>query len=68
MTLAPCGPSIGRAASPDPDASLGPLGWLAVLLVAVMLAVLAHAASVRSDLAQHREPPSAVEPAIVLVE
>lgn len=68
MTLAPCGPMIRRAASPDPDVSLGPLGWLAVLLVAVLLAVLAHAASVRSDPRQHREPPSVAEPAIVLVE
>ena len=68
MTLAPCGPIIRRAASPDPDVSLGPLGWLAVLLVAVLLVVLAHAASVRSDLTQHREPPSVAKPAILLVE
>jgi len=68
MSLAPCGPSIRRAASPDPDLSLGPLGWLAVLLVAVLLAVLAHAASVRPDLSEHREPSSVVEPAIALME
>ena len=66
ISLAPCGPSFRRTASPDPDVSLGPLGWLAVLLVAVLLAVLAHAASMRSDLSQHREPPSVAEPALLL--
>ena len=68
MSPSLCGPSIQRTASPDPDVSLDPLGWLAVLLVAVLLAVLAHAASVRSDLREHREPPSVEEPAIALVQ
>ncbi|MCY4664444.1 MAG: hypothetical protein OXC00_07250 [Acidimicrobiaceae bacterium] len=52
----------------DPDVSLGPLGWLAVLLVAVLLAVLAHAGSVRSGQAEHREPSLLTDPAYVLAQ
>ena len=61
-------PRTRRAASADPDASLGFLGWLAVLLVAVLLTVLAHAGSVRSGQREHREPSLFTDPAYALAE
>ena len=48
--------------------SLGLLGWLAVLLVAVLLTVLAHAASVRSGQGEHPEPSQVTAPAHALAE
>ena len=60
------GPATRRTAPAGPDVSLGPLGWLAVLLVVVLLTVLAHAASVRSDQLEHREPSLLTDPAFVL--
>ena len=61
-------PSILRTAPADPDVSLGALGWLAVLLVAVLLTVLAHAASVHSEQSEHRELSRLPDPAYVLPE
>lgn len=61
-------PSIRRAAPAGSDVSLGLLGWLAVLLVAALLTVLAHAGSVRSGQAEHREPSLLTDPAYVLAE
>ena len=61
-------PRIRTAAPADPDARLGSLGWLAVLLVAVLLAVLAHAAGVRSDQREHREPSLSSDPAYVVAD
>ena len=60
------GPATRRTAPAGPDVSLGPLGWLAVLLVAVLLTVLAHAASVHSDRLEHRESSLLTDPAFVL--
>lgn len=57
--LTPHRPRIRRVASADPAVSLGPLGWLAVLLAAVLLSVLAHAGSVRSGQRAHPEPSQA---------
>ena len=65
---APYGPTTRRTVAADPDVSLGPLGWLAVLLIAVLLAVLAHAASVRSGQGEHREPSLFTDPAYVLAQ
>lgn len=62
---APCGPIARRSVSAGPDMSLGPLGWLAVLLVAALLTVLAHAGSVRSGQAEHREPSPVTDSAYV---
>ena len=67
-SLASCGPATRRAASTDPDVSLGLLGWLAVLLVAVLLTVLAHAANVRAGAGEHREPSLLADPAYVVAE
>ncbi|MXW94027.1 MAG: hypothetical protein F4110_11135 [Acidimicrobiaceae bacterium] len=66
--FAPHTPRIRRAASADPDLSLGSLGWLAVLLAAVLLTVLAHAASVRSGQIEHRGPSLFTDPAYVLAD
>jgi len=44
------------------------LGWLAVLLVVALLAVLAHAGSVRADLQEHRGPSLLADPAFVLAQ
>ena len=65
-SLPPCGPATQRTVSAGPDVSLGLLGWLAVLLVAVLLTVLAHAASVRSDQLEHRGPSLLTDPAFVI--
>ncbi len=65
-SLPSCGPATRRTAPAGPDVSLGPLGWLAVLLVVVLLTVLAHAASVRSDQLEHRESSPLADPAFVL--
>lgn len=65
-SLPPCGPATRRTASAGPDVSLGPLGWLAVLLVVALLTVLAHASSVRSDQLEHRGPSLLTDPAFVL--
>ena len=65
-SLPSCGPATRRTVSAGPDVSLGPLGWLAVLLVVALLTVLAHAGSVRSDLREHREPSLLNDPAFVL--
>ena len=62
------GPATRRAASDGPDVSLGSLGWLAVLLVAVLLTVLAHAANVRAGEGEHREPSLLTDPAYVIAE
>lgn len=67
-SLPPCGPATRRTASAGPDVSLGPLGWLAVLLVVALLTVLAHAGSVRSDQREHREPSLLTDPAYVLAQ
>ena len=67
-SLAPYGPTTRRAVPADADVSLGPLGWLAVLLVAVLLTVLAHAGSVRSGQVEHREPSLFTDPAYVLAQ
>ena len=67
-SLAPYGPTTRRTVPADPDVSLGPLGWLAVLLVAVLLTVLAHAGSVRSGQGEHREPSLLTDPAYVLAQ
>ena len=67
-SLAPCGPATRRTASADPDVSLGLLGWLAVLLIAVLLTVLAHAANVRAGSGEHREPSLLADPAYVVAE
>ena len=67
-SLPPCGPATRRAVSAGPDVSLGLLGWLAVLLVAVLLTVLAHAGSVRSGQGEHREPSLFTDPAYVLAQ
>ena len=66
LAFTPPQPRTRRAPSADPDVRLGPLGWLAVLLVAVLVTVLAHAGSVRSDQGEHREPSLFVDPAYVL--
>lgn len=66
--FAPQQSRIRRAASADPDVSLGSLGWLAVLLAAVLLTVLAHAASVRSGQIEHRGPSLFTDPAYVLAD
>ena len=50
------------------DVNFGPLGWLAVLLVAVLLTVLAHAANVRAGEGEHREPSLLTDPAYVIAE
>lgn len=55
-----------RTVSADPNVSLDPLGWLVVVLVAVLLTVLAHAASVRADQVQHHEPSLIADPAYAL--
>ena len=55
-----------RTVSADPHVSLDPLGWLVVVLVAVLLTVLAHAASVRADQAQYHEPSLLTDPAYAL--
>ena len=65
-SLPPCGPATRRTVSAGPDVSLGPLGWLAVLLVVALLTVLAHAASVRSDQLEHRESSLLTDPAFVI--
>lgn len=67
-SLVPCGPATRRSAPADPDVSLGSLGWLAVLLVAVLLTVLAHAANVRAGESEHREPSLLTDPAYVIAE
>ena len=64
----PCGPATRRTVSAGPDVSLGPLGWLAVLLVVALLTVLAHAASVRPDQLEHRGPSLLTDPAFVLAK
>lgn len=61
-------PSIRRAPPSGPDVSLGVLGWLAVLLVAVLLTVLAHAGSVRAGQREHREPSLSADPASVIAD
>ncbi|MCY4424435.1 MAG: hypothetical protein OXC06_15345 [Acidimicrobiaceae bacterium] len=66
--LMPDGPSTRRAVPAGPVARLGPLGWLAVLLIAALVTVLAHAGSVRSDQMGHREPSLGVDPAYVLAK
>lgn len=66
--LPPRRPSTPRAASAGPDVSLGALGWLAVLLAAVLLTVLAHAASVRAGQSEHREPSLSADPAHALAD
>ena len=48
--------------------SLGPLGWLAVLLIAVLLTVLAHAGSVHPDQREHPEPSLLTDPAYVIAK
>ena len=68
MSHTPRAPMTRRTAPADPLVSLGPLGWLAVLLVAVLLTVLAHAGSVRSGQAEHREPSLFTDPAYVLAQ
>ena len=67
-SLPSCGPATRRTVPAGPDVSLGPLGWLAVLLVVVLLTVLAHAASVRSDQLEHRESSLLTDPAFVLAK
>ena len=67
-SLAPYGPTTRRTVTADPDVSLGPLGWLAVLLVAALLTVLAHAGSVRAGEEGHREPSLLTDPAYVLAQ
>ena len=68
MSPAPCGPITRRTASAGVDVNFGPLGWLAVLLVAVLLTVLAHAANVRAGEGEHREPSLLTDPAYVIAE
>jgi len=60
------GPLPPRTVPAGADVSLGLLGWLAVLLVVGLLTVLAHAASMRSVHAEHREPPLHTDSAQVL--
>lgn len=67
-SLPPCGPATRRTVSAGPDVSLGPLGWLAVLLIAALLTVLAHAGSVRSDQLEHRGPSLLTDPAFVIAK
>lgn len=67
-SLVSCGPATRRSAPADPGVSLGSLGWLAVLLVAVLLTVLAHAANVRAGEGEHREPSLLTDPAYVIAE
>ncbi|MYB27954.1 MAG: hypothetical protein F4X38_02335 [Acidimicrobiaceae bacterium] len=64
----PYGPATRRTVSAGPDVGLGPLGWLAVLLVAALLTVLAHAGSVRSGQGEHREPSLLSDPAFVIAK
>ena len=66
--LPPRRPSSRRAAQAGPDVSLGALGWLAVLLAAVLLTVLAHAASVRAGQSGHREPSLSADPVSVIAD
>jgi len=66
--LALCGPAPPRTVPAGPDVSLGPLGWLAVLLVAALLTVLVHAASMRPGHAEHLEPPLLTNPAQALAQ
>ena len=68
MSPAPCGPITRRTAPAGVDVNFGPLGWLAVLLVAVLLTVLAHAANVRAGEGEHREPSLLTDPAYVIAE
>ena len=68
MSLGRHGPMTHRTVPADPDVSLGALGWLAVLLIAVLLTVLAHAGSVHSGQAEHREPSLLTDPAYVLAQ
>ena len=67
-SLALYGPATRRTVPADPDVSLGLLGWLAVLLVAALLTVLAHAGSVRAAEGEHREPSLLTDPAYVLAQ
>ena len=60
--------SAPRTVPAGPDVSLGSLGWLAVLLVAALLMVLAHAASMHPGHAEHREPPPPTNPAQALAQ
>lgn len=62
----PHGPRIRSGASPDPDASLGFLGWLAVLLAAVLVTALAYAGNVRAGQRDLSDPGLGVDPAYVL--
>lgn len=68
MSRVPCGPATRRTVSADPGLSLGLLGWLAVLLAAALLTVLAHAANVRASEGEYREPSLLVDPAYVLAQ
>ena len=67
-SLEPYGPATPRTVPADSDVRLGPLGWLAVLLVAALLTVLAHAGSVRAGQGEHREPSLLTDPAYVLAQ
>lgn len=60
------GPRIRSSASPDPVASLGPLGWIAALLAAVLVTALAYAGSVRAGQEDLSDPGLGIDPAYVL--
>lgn len=68
MSVAFHAPATPRTVPADPGVSLGPLGWLAVLLVVVLFAVLAHAANVRGGQLEHGEPSLLTDPAYVLAQ
>lgn len=57
---------IDRGPSTHPSRSLGPLGWLAVLLAAVTVAVLAHVGNLRASERDLVEPGLGIDPAYVL--
>lgn len=68
VSVAPRNPATTRTAPADPGLSLGLLGWLAVLLVVALFAVLAHAANVRVGQQELGEPSLLTDPAYVLAQ
>jgi hypothetical protein len=68
MSLPPRGPATRQTAPANTDMSLGAMGWLAVLIIAVLLTVLAHAGSVRSHQQEHRGPSLLTDPAYVIAK
>ena len=49
-------PETPHDASTDPDLQLGALGWLMVMLLAVMLTILIYSANARSHQSGYGEP------------